>query len=180
MFEKISAGNRLPHEINVVIEIPACSKGVKYEVNKESGLLFVDRFMFTAMHYPYNYGYVPKTLCKDGDPLDALVMSPYPIFSGAVVRCRPIGILNMVDEAGEDGKLLTVPIDKLTPLYSHIKTIKDVDESILNSIAHFFEHYKDLEPGKWVKIAGWQDVAAASQEVIDSFERYRENIVTTA
>lgn len=180
MFEKVSPGQNLPHDINVIIEIPAYSNPVKYEVNKESGVLFVDRFMSTSMHYPCNYGYVPRTLCKDGDPLDVLVLAPFPLLNGSVIRCRPVGVLGMTDEAGEDAKLLAVPVDKLSPLYKHIKSYADVDELTLKSIAHFFEHYKDLEAGKWVKISGWQDLKAAQEEIIASVERYQDSLATTA
>jgi inorganic pyrophosphatase len=178
MFEKVSPGQNLPHDMNVIIEIPALSNPVKYEVNKESGVLFVDRFMSSAMHYPCNYGYVPKTLCKDGDPLDVLVMAPFPLLNGSVIRCRPIGVLVMTDEAGEDSKLLAVPVDKLSSLYSNLKTFQDVHELTLNSIAHFFEHYKDLEPGKWVKIEGWRGLEDAYNEIIVSVERYQESLAT--
>lgn len=174
MFEKVSSGQNVPHDIHVVIEIPAYSDPVKYEVNKETGVLFVDRFMSTAMHYPCNYGYVPRTLCKDGDPLDVLVLAPFPLLSGSVIRCRPVGLLNMTDEAGEDGKLLAVPIDKLSVLYHDIKSYRDLPQTLLNSISHFFEHYKDLEPGKWVKISGWADVPEAHNEIMASVARYQD------
>ncbi len=177
MFEKVSPGQNIPHDINVVIEIPAQSDPVKYEVNKESGVLFVDRFMSTSMHYPCNYGYMPHTLCKDGDPLDVLVLAPFPLLNGSVIRCRPIGLLMMTDEAGEDAKLLAVPTDKLSGLYTQIKSCHDVSEVTLNSIAHFFEHYKDLEPGKWVKIGGWQGVEEAFQEIMLSLERYKDSMM---
>jgi inorganic pyrophosphatase len=177
MFEKVGPGQNLPNDINVIIEIPAYSDPVKYEVNKETGVLFVDRFMSTAMHYPCNYGYVPQTLCEDGDPLDVLVLAPFPLLSGSVIRCRPIGLLKMSDEAGEDSKLLAVPVDKLSVLYSNIKSYLDVPQSTLNSIAHFFEHYKDLEVGKWVKIGGWQDIVQACAEIMTSAERYQSSNV---
>jgi inorganic pyrophosphatase len=179
MFEKVKPGNNLPSDFNVIIEISAYSHPVKYEVNKESGVLFVDRFMPTLMPYPCNYGYVPKTLCQDGDPLDVLVMTPFPLFNGSVIRCRPIGLLTMTDEAGEDSKLFAVPIDKVCTIYSHIRSYRDVNDTILQGITHFFEHYKDLEPGKWVKIGGWKDVEAASIEIMKSVERYKEALVAT-
>lgn len=179
MFEKVSPGQNLPHDINVIIEIPAYSNPVKYEVNKESGVLFVDRFMATSMHYPCNYGYMPRTLCEDGDPLDVLVLAPFPLLNGSVIRCRPVGILMMTDEAGEDGKLLAVPVDKLSPLYKKIQNYTDIDELTLKSIAHFFEHYKDLESGKWVKIQGWQDIKAAHSEIMTSVARYQDSVATT-
>lgn len=180
MFDKVSPGQNLPHDLNVIIEIPAFSNPVKYEVNKESGVLFVDRFMSTSMHYPCNYGYVPRTLCKDGDPLDVLVLAPFPLLNGSVIRCRPIGLLNMTDESGEDGKLLAVPVSKLSSLYNDIKSYRDISEITLNSIAHFFEHYKDLESGKWVKIGGWQGLDEACQEIMLSVKRYQDSVITTA
>lgn len=178
MFDKVSPGQNLPNDINVIIEIPAFSNPVKYEVNKESGVLFVDRFMATSMHYPCNYGYLPRTLCQDGDPLDVLVIAPFPLLNGSVIRCRPVGLLIMTDEAGEDSKLLAVPVEKLSCLYTHIKSYRDINEMTLNSISHFFEHYKDLEPGKWVKIGGWQDVDAACQEILASVERYQDTVMS--
>ncbi len=178
MFEKVSPGYSLPNDINVIIEIPALSNPVKYEVDKKTGVLFVDRFMSTSMHYPCNYGYMPRTLCKDGDPLDVLVMAPYPLLNGSVIQCRPIGLLVMTDESGEDGKLLAVPTDKLSSLYKDIRTYQDVNELTLNSITHFFEHYKDLELNKWVKIEGWEGLEAAHQEILNAVESYREALET--
>lgn len=180
MFEKVSPGDNIPHDINVIIEIPAFSNPVKYEVNKESGVLYVDRFMSTSMHYPCNYGYMPKTLCKDGDPLDVLVTAPFPLLNGSVIRCRPIGLLVMTDESGEDSKLLAVPIDKLSCLYSNVKSHHDLNEMTLKSISHFFEHYKDLEPGKWVKISGWQGVEEACKEIMVGLERYQDSLFANA
>jgi inorganic pyrophosphatase len=168
----IPAGNNLPEEINVIIEIPAHSDPIKYEVDKDSGALFVDRFMATCMHYPTNYGYVPHTLCDDGDAADVLVMTPFPLLSGSVIKCRPVGVLKMTDESGTDAKILAVPVDKLTSIYRGIKDIDQVDELTRNQIEHFFSHYKDLEPNKWVKIDGWEDAAAARVELIESVERY--------
>ncbi|MEM7255541.1 MAG: inorganic diphosphatase, partial [Pseudomonadota bacterium] len=150
-FDLISSGAGVPSDINVVIEIPADSDPVKYEVDKDSGAIFVDRFMGTAMHYPCNYGYVPQTLSEDGDPIDVLVVTPHPLISGSVIRCRPVGMLKMTDEAGPDAKILAVPGDKLTDLYSTVDSVRDLPTSLIAQIAHFFEHYKDLEPGKWVK-----------------------------
>lgn len=168
----IPAGKNIPDEIHVIIEIPARSEPVKYEVDKESGALFVDRFMTTAMYYPCDYGYVPNTLSDDGDPVDVLVVAPYPLLSGSVINCRPIGLLKMTDEKGQDSKVLAVPVDKLSTLYHKVKTIEDLPESLLNSITHFFEHYKDLEPGKWVKVDGWYGLDEAKQEIISSVQRY--------
>ncbi len=170
--KKITAGKDVPNDINVIIEIPANSQPVKYEIDKDSGALFVDRFMSTAMFYPANYGYIPQTLSEDGDPVDVLVITPLPLLSGSVIRCRPIGVLNMTDEAGADAKLLAVPVDKLCREYQHIHSYKDISEHLLNSIEHFFEHYKDLEPEKWVKVDGWADAANAKHEIEASIKRY--------
>lgn len=145
---------------------------VKYEVDKESGAIFVDRFMSTSMHYPCNYGYIPHTIAGDGDPVDVLVITQFALPPGVVVRCRPIGMLRMTDEAGEDGKLLAVPVDKLTQMYSDMIGPDDVPKILLEQIAHFFAHYKDLEPGKFVKINGWADIKAAQQEIMEGVERY--------
>lgn len=163
----------MPSDINVVIEIPADSDPVKYEVDKDSGAIFVDRFMGTAMHYPCNYGYVPQTLSEDGDPIDVLVVTPHPLISGSVIRCRPVGMLKMTDEAGPDAKILAVPGDKLTDLYSTVDSVRDLPTSLIAQIAHFFEHYKDLEPGKWVKTEGWVGVNEAHAEVLAGIERYQ-------
>lgn len=170
--DRVNSGKDIPNDVNVIIEIPAHSDPVKYEVDKDTGAMFVDRFMNTAMHYPCNYGYVPHTLSEDGDPVDVLVVTPMPVISGSVVRCRPIGILKMTDEAGPDAKLLAVPITKLCQLYNKAESPEDMPQQLLDQIAHFFEHYKDLEEGKWVKIDGWGDKQAAHQEILDSIERY--------
>jgi len=169
----VSSGKNVPDEINVVIEIPAYSDPVKYEIDKKSGALFVDRFMGTSMQYPSNYGYIPHSLSEDGDPADVLVISSSPILSRAVVSCRPIGMLNMIDEAGPDPKILAVPVPRLTPFFKKVRTYEDISEGRLASIVHFFEHYKDLEEGKWVKISGWDGPQKAKQEIIDSIERYQ-------
>ena len=168
----VPSGKDLPYDINVIIEIPSHSDPIKYEVDKESGALFVDRFMNTAMFYPCNYGYVPHTLSDDGDPVDVLVVSPFPLMNGSVIRCRPIGVLKMTDEAGEDAKVLAVPVSKLSTLYDDVKSYQDIPQITLNQIAHFFDHYKDLEPGKWVKIEGWEGVEAAAKEIMESVARY--------
>ncbi len=170
---KIPAGPNLPDEINVIIEIPAHSDPVKYEVDKDSGALFVDRFMSTCMHYPCNYGYVPHSLSDDGDPVDVLVPTPYPLQAGSVIRCRPVGVLNMTDESGEDAKILAVPEDSLSRIYRGINEASELSQLLLDQIVHFFEHYKDLEPSKWVKIKGWADSTAAKKEIMDSVERYQ-------
>ncbi|MET0542842.1 MAG: inorganic diphosphatase [Variovorax sp.] len=172
-FDKVSPGKNVPDAFNVVIEIPMNSDPIKYEVDKESGALFVDRFMTTAMYYPANYGYVPQTLSGDGDPVDVLVIAPYPLLPGVVVPCRPLGILMMEDEAGVDGKVLAVPTTKVLPIYSHWNSIDDVNPMRLKAISHFFEHYKDLEEGKWVKILGWEGIDAAKKEVVDGIKAYK-------
>jgi inorganic pyrophosphatase len=169
----VTPGDKVPDEFNVIIEIPMNADPVKYEVDEESGAMFVDRFMGTAMHYPCNYGYVPKTRADDGDPVDVLVITPFPLLSGVVVTCRPIGILQMHDEAGGDSKLLAVPIDKVLPIYTHWQKPDDMNPWRLKQIAHFFEHYKDLEAGKWVKVSGWAGPDAARREITDGIERWR-------
>jgi len=169
----ITAGQDVPNNIHVVIEIPVNSEPVKYEVDKKTGALFVDRFMATAMYYPANYGYVPKTLSEDGDPVDVLVITPVPLLSGSVIQCRPIGLLKMQDESGIDAKILAVPGDKLSQLYRHIRSPDDVSPYLLQTITHFFEHYKDLEPEKWVKVEGWFDAEAAKAEILASIDRYK-------
>lgn len=174
VLNQVSPGRDIPHDINVIVEIPTQSGPVKYEVDKDSGVLSVDRFLATAMYYPCNYGYMPGTLSDDGDPVDVLVVTPSPLLSGAIIRCRPIGLLQMTDEHGPDPKVLAVPMDKLTPLYSLIKTSEDLPAQFLASIRHFFEHYKDLEEGKWVKVEGWQGPDAAKKEISNSVQRYKE------
>ncbi|MGK2951572.1 MAG: inorganic diphosphatase [Thiobacillus sp.] len=170
---KVSSGRNLPDDFNVIIEIPAHGEPIKYEVDKESGAMFVDRFMSTAMHYPCNYGYIPHTLSEDGDPVDVLVITPIPLITGVVVRCRPIGMLKMTDEAGVDGKLLAVPVDKLCGLYRGVSRPEDLQALLLAQISHFFEHYKDLEEGKWVKVDGWAGIDDARAEILAGVERYR-------
>lgn len=169
----VTAGRDVPNEVNVVIEIPAGGEPIKYEVDKDTGAIFVDRILGTSMRYPCNYGYVPNTLCGDGDPVDVLVVLRRPLIPGSVIRCRPVGVLRMTDEAGDDAKVIAVPIDKVTTYYKKIKTADDLPEIVLNQISHFFEHYKDLEPGKWVKTQGWGDVEEARKEIMDSVNRYQ-------
>jgi len=161
----VTPGANAPAEFNVIIEIPMNADPIKYEVDKASGAMFVDRFMTTAMHYPCNYGYVPCTLSDDGDPVDVLVITPFALTPGVVVTCRPIGILKMQDEAGGDAKVLAVPTSKILPMYDHWQKPADVNPMRLNAIRHFFEHYKDLEPNKWVKVVGWDGPDAARQEI---------------
>ncbi len=172
--DRVPTGSNVPNNINVIIEIPAHSDPVKYEVDKETGAMFVDRFMGTAMHYPCNYGYVPHTLSEDGDPVDVLVVTPIPLISGSVIRCRPLGMLSMQDESGMDAKVIAVPIDKLSRLYRQIETVRDLSELLLAQIAHFFEHYKDLEAGKWVKIEGWLGPEEAKAEILSSVQRFND------
>ena len=172
----VDAGRDLANDFNVIIEIPMHADPIKYEVDKATGALFVDRFVSTSMHYPCNYGYIPHTISGDGDPVDVLVITPFALMPGVVVRCRPIGLLKMTDEAGPDTKLLAVPIDKLTPLYRHIETARDLPELTLSQITHFFAHYKDLEPGKWVKIEGWGSPEEARREIAEGVRNARENV----
>jgi len=171
----VTPGPDAPDIVNVVIEIPANTGPVKYEVDKYTGAVFVDRFMSTSMFYPCNYGYVPDTLALDDDPLDVVVVTPHQLLPGVVIPCRMVGMLKMEDEAGPDAKLLGVPADHLTPVYREVKEATDLPAQLLASIEHFFVHYKDLEEGKWVKTDGWDDAAAARAELITSLERYRES-----
>ncbi len=162
---KISAGKNVPWDVNVVIEIPIGGVPVKYEVDKESGAMFVDRFLHTAMFYPCNYGFIPHTLADDGDPTDMLVAGPIPVIPGAVIRARPVGVLIMEDEAGQDEKILGVPVDSLHPYYSDVKNYTDLRGVLLDQISHFFEHYKDLEKDKWVKVVRWGDADEAAEMI---------------
>lgn len=169
----VTPGAKAPDVFNVIIEIPMNADPIKYEVDEETGALFVDRFMGTAMHYPTNYGYVPQTVAADGDPVDVLVVTSFPLIPGVVVPCRPLGILKMEDEAGGDSKLLAVPTEKILPMYAKIQNANDFPELLLKQIQHFFEHYKDLEPGKWVKVTGWDGIDAAKQEVLTGIAAYQ-------
>jgi inorganic pyrophosphatase len=171
--ELVPTGRDVPHEVNVIIEIPKDAEPVKYEVDKASGAMFVDRVLSTAMRYPCNYGYVPHTLSGDGDPVDVLVVMPLPLIPGSVIRVRPIGMLAMTDEAGEDMKVIAVPIDKVFAGSRGVQEPEDMREWTREKIAHFFEHYKDLEKGKWVKVEGWRDAAAAKQEILDGVARFK-------
>lgn len=172
---KIPVGKNPPEDINVVIEVPQHGDPIKYELDKESGAIFVDRFMHTAMHYPCNYGFVPNTLSDDGDPVDVLVVSNFALMPGCVIPCRPVGVLMMEDEAGMDAKVLAVPVSKLKPVYDHVKGPDDLPKFLIDQITHFFEHYKDLEKGKWVKVTGWADAEAAKKEITDSVARYSQD-----
>ena len=173
-YKAIPAGKELPNDIYVVIEIPANHSPIKYEIDKDMDCLLVDRFMATPMFYPANYGYIPNTLADDGDPLDVLVITPYPVESGSVIRARPVGVLNMGDEAGEDAKLVAVPHQKLTQLYNDINDVDDIPELLRAQIGHFFENYKDLEKGKWVKVQGWGNADDARQMILDSEKAHNE------
>ncbi|HRP97781.1 MAG TPA: inorganic diphosphatase [Rhodocyclaceae bacterium] len=169
-FDLVKAGKDVPNDINVVIEIPAQGDPIKFEVDKDSGAVFVDRFMGTSMRYPINYGYVPHTIAGDGDPVDVLVVTPFALAPGVVIRCRPVGVLKMEDESGMDAKVIAVPVSKLTPLYDKVHSIDDLPELLMKQTVHFFEHYKDLEPGKWVKVLGWGSVDDARQEILDGIK----------
>jgi len=171
-WDLVPTGKDVPNDVNVIIEIPMDSEPVKYEVDKRSGALTVDRLLTTPMRYPCNYGYVPHTLCGDGDPLDALVMMPMRLIPGCVINCRPIGMLEMTDESGKDEKLIAVPTSKVSPLYRDVKTVRELPDIVRDQIAHFFAHYKDLEKGKWVKIDGWHGPNDARSTILDSVKRY--------
>ncbi len=173
ILDRVGPGEKAPSEVNVIVEIPMRGEPVKYETDKKTGAMFVDRFLDVSMVYPCNYGYVPRTLSDDGDPVDVLVPTPVPLISGSVIRCRPIGVLVMEDEAGGDAKVLAVPIARVYKAYGHIRKPTDLSPGLLDRIRHFFEHYKDLEANKWVKVKGWQGVAAARREIRDSIDRFR-------
>jgi inorganic pyrophosphatase len=170
----VTPGAKAPDEFNVIIEIPMNADPIKYEVDEDTGAIFVDRFMATSMHYPCNYGYIPQTLADDGDPVDVLVMTPVPLIPGVVVTCRPLGVLKMEDEAGGDNKLIAVPIDKILSIYSGWKKPEDLNPLRLKTIQHFFEHYKDLEEGKWVKVVGWEGPESAKAEVVEGMAAWNK------
>ena len=172
-YNTIPAGKDLPNDIYVAIEIPANSTPVKYEIDKDMDALLVDRFMAAPMFYPANYGYINNTLADDGDALDVLVITPYPVVPGSVIRARPVGVLKMSDEAGGDEKLLAVPHEKLSQLYNDIHDIDDVPQQLKDQIVHFFEHYKDLEKGKWVKVEGWENADSARAAIMKSAAAYK-------
>ena len=172
----VTAGRDVPNEINVIIEIPHGGEPIKYEVDKETGALFVDRFMSTAMHYPCNYGYIPQTLSDDGDPVDVLLITPFPVAMGAVVRSRALGLLKMEDEAGNDSKILAVPVTKVLPTYKHLNEVRDINPDLLAQIKHFFLHYKDLEAGKKVLVKGWANKQQAEREIERSCQRYLNHL----
>jgi inorganic pyrophosphatase len=169
--DAIPTGKKAPDDVNVVIEVSIGGEPIKYEMDKDAGVLFVDRFLHTPMRYPGNYGFVPHTLSEDGDPIDVLVANSRPIMPGAVINCRPVGVLKMEDDGGEDEKIIAVPSDKLTKKYLNVKTLTDLPEATVAQIKHFFEHYKDLEPGKWVKVKGWGDVNEAKALIQAAMDR---------
>ena len=175
-FKTIPVGINPPDDFYSIIEIPQNNDPIKYEMNKEYDTIFIDRFLTTAMFYPANYGYIPHTLSEDGDPLDVLVISPYPVVVGSVIRSRPVGVMYMEDEHGIDAKIIAVPHTKLSKQYDHISDLKDVDEGTLNRIQHFFEHYKDLEEGKWVKLQGWGNLEKARSEILKCIELYENEV----
>ena len=169
--DAVPIGKNPPHDVNVVIEVPIGGEPIKYEMDKAAGTLVVDRFLHTPMRYPGNYGFVPHTLSEDGDPIDVLVANTRPIVPGAVINVRPVGVLKMQDEAGGDEKVLAVPVPKLTKRYEHVKEYTDLPVITLQQVQHFFEHYKDLEPGKWVKILRWGDADDARRLIREGIER---------
>jgi len=168
----VSSGRDVPNEVNVIIEIPKDAEPVKYEVDKATGAIFVDRVLSTPMRYPCNYGYIPHTLGNDGDPADILVLMPLPLIPGAVIRCRPVAMLRMTDESGEDAKIVVAPARKVFAHYDHINDLEDVPKHWRDRIGHFFEHYKDLEEGKWVRVDGWGNAADARKEIMESVARF--------
>ena len=173
---RIPTGENPPYDINVIIEIPMGGIPVKYEIDKESGALFVDRFLNTAMFYPGNYGFIPHTLSADGDPCDVIVVSQMPVVPGCVIRSRPVGALLMEDEKGGDEKILAVPVDELHPFYNGIRSYRDLPPILCEQIGHFFAHYKDLEEGKWVKVSHWIDAEEAATVILQGIDRYRAGL----
>jgi inorganic pyrophosphatase len=169
--EAIATGKNPPEDVNVIIEVPVGGEPIKYEMDKEAGTLFVDRFLHTSMRYPGNYGFVPHTLSGDGDPIDVLICSTRALVPGCVINVRPVGVLIMEDNAGQDEKIIAVPSPHLTKRYEKVFNYTDLPQITLDQVAHFFEHYKDLEPGKWVKIEGWRDAAHAKQMIVEAIER---------
>jgi inorganic pyrophosphatase len=175
--DAIAIGHNPPEDVNVIIEVPIGGEPIKYEMDKEAGTLVVDRFLHTAMRYPGNYGFIPHTLSDDGDPIDVLVANTRPIAPGAVINVRPIGVLKMQDDAGGDEKIIAVPVPKLTKRYADVHNYTDMPEITIKQIQHFFEHYKDLEPGKWVKLLGWGDAAEARRLIVEAIARAKGNKV---
>jgi len=173
--DAIAVGHNPPEDVNVIIEVPIGGEPIKYEMDKAAGTLVVDRFLHTPMRYPGNYGFVPHTLSEDGDPIDVLVANTRPIVPGAIINVRPIGVLMMVDDAGGDEKILAVPVPKLTKRYEHVKNYTDLPKITLEQVQHFFAHYKDLEPGKWVKMNGWGDATEAKRLIREAIARARKS-----
>ncbi|BCG49583.1 inorganic diphosphatase [Candidatus Profftella armatura (Diaphorina cf. continua)] len=173
----ILPGNNLPNSFNVIIEISANSDPIKYEIDKNTGMIFVDRFLSTSMCYPCNYGYIPKTLVEDGDPIDVLVLTPFPLIPGCIISCRAIGLLKMMDTGSIDIKILSVPINRICPIYSNIKSFKNIPDFILEKIKHFFEHYKDLEKNKFIKIEKWEDSQIAQEKILSSILAYKSKFL---
>jgi inorganic pyrophosphatase len=172
--DAIAIGKNPPEEVNVVIEVAIGGEPIKYEMDKDAGTLFVDRFLYTPMRYPGNYGFIPHTLSEDGDPCDVLVANTRPLVPGSYIAVRPIGVMMMEDEGGGDEKIIAVPVPKLTKRYENVTNYTDLPQITLDQIQHFFEHYKDLEPGKWVKFAGWGDAAKAKQLIVEAIERAKK------
>lgn len=172
--KNIPAGKDMPNDFNVVIEISANGAPIKFECDKDSGAIFVDRFMGTSMFYPANYGFVPNTLSGDGDPVDVLVVTPFPLPPGVVVRCRALGMIKMEDESGVDAKVVAVPVEKLCPMYKAVQKLEDLPQLLRDQMVHFFEHYKDLEKGKWVKVQGWGTLEDAATELKNGVANYKE------
>ena len=168
--DAISIGNNPPEDVNVIIEVPIGGDPIKYEMDKDSGTMFVDRFLYTSMQYPGNYGFVPHTLSDDGDPIDVLVANQRPLIPGAVMNCKPVGVLQMKDEGGHDEKIIAVPSSKISAMYKNVNNVNDLPEMLLKRIAHFFERYKDLEDGKWAEVTGWGDADEAKQMIVKAIE----------
>jgi inorganic pyrophosphatase len=173
LLEAVSIGRNPPEEVNVIVEVPVGGEPVKYEMDKASGAMVVDRFLYTSMRYPGNYGFIPKTLSDDGDPCDVLICNQRGIIPGAIVACRPVGVLKMKDEAGGDEKIIAVPVPRLTRRYENVHNYTDLPDITISQVQHFFEHYKDLEPTKWVKVTGWGDAAEARALIMQGVERYQ-------
>lgn len=169
--DAVPIGKNPPDDINVIVEVPVGGEPIKYEMDKAAGAMYVDRFLYTPMRYPGNYGFVPHTLCGDGDPIDVIIANQRPIIPGAIISCRPIGVLLMEDEGGTDEKVIAVPTSKLTKRYDKVHTVDDLPQITLDQIKHFFEHYKDLEPGKWVKILAWKGADEARRLILESINR---------
>lgn len=172
--DAVPIGKNPPEDINVIIEVSVGGEPIKYEMDKEAGAMYVDRFLYTPMRYPGNYGFVPHTLCGDGDPIDVIVVNQRPIVPGAIMNCRPIGVLLMEDESGQDEKIIAVPSHKLSKRYDNVHEVTDLPEITIAQVKHFFEHYKDLEPGKWVKITGIEGADSARKLIVESIDRAQQ------